>query len=57
MGWSSWNAYGGHQSGELLRETAEAIVANGLDVLGCFKAALRSAWCAADYLDQGLLDL
>lgn len=30
MGWSSWNAFGGHQSQAIMTSTAEAIIHTGL---------------------------
>lgn len=44
MGWSSWNAYGGHQSTALLKTTGDAIVTLGLDKLGYKHIDLDGGW-------------
>lgn len=34
MGWSTWNTFGGHVSDDLLRQSADAMVNNGLLAAG-----------------------
>jgi hypothetical protein len=44
MGWSSWNAWGGHQSVEIMKETGDLLVTLGLADLGYKHVDLDGGW-------------
>eukprot|EP00729_Bicosta_minor_P001078 gene1078-4896_t len=44
MGWSSWNAYGGHQSADELKQTADLLEAKGLKELGYVHVDMDGGW-------------
>ena len=44
MGWSSWNAYGGHQSEQMMRDTGDQLVAKGLAKLGYVSVDMDGGW-------------
>ena len=44
MGWSSWNAFGGHQSPDITLDAARALVALGLDKLGYVRVDIDGGW-------------
>ena len=48
MGWSSWNAFHGRQSMELMRTTASAVVNAGLSDVGYRHLALDGGWTRFD---------
>ena len=44
MGWSSWNAYGGHQSEQMMRDAGDQLVAKGLAKLGYTSVDMDGGW-------------
>ena len=44
MGWSSWNAFGGHQSQENMVAAAHAVITLGLRDLGYVNLAVDGGW-------------
>ena len=44
MGWSSWNAYGGHQSEQMMRDAGDRLVALGLAKLGYISVDMDGGW-------------
>merc|ERR1712070_253444 len=53
MGWSSWNAFGGHQSQKMMLSTAQAIIHTGLRDLGYTFLSVDGGW---DRFDRGGLN-
>lgn len=48
MGWSSWNTFGRHLTGELIKEVADAMVANGMRDLGYAYINIDDFWQLAE---------
>ena len=44
MGWMTWNMFRGNISEQLIRETADAMVANGLDTMGYKYIFIDDLW-------------
>jgi alpha-galactosidase len=44
MGWNSWNKFGCNISEDIIRKTADAIVANGLDKVGYTYVNIDDCW-------------
>ncbi len=55
MGWNSWNTYGTDISDALIRETADAIVENGLDRLGYEYVVIDDCWSLHERNENGEL--
>jgi alpha-galactosidase len=55
MGWNSWNRFGCNINETLIRQTADAIVANGLDALGYRYVNIDDCWMASTRDAQGRL--
>ena len=51
MGWNSWNHFGCDISAELIRQTADALVARGLDKLGYRYVIVDDCWAYNRSLD------
>jgi alpha-galactosidase len=45
MGWNSWNTFGGRVSEDLVKETADAMVAGGMKDAGYLYVNIDDAWC------------
>lgn len=48
MGWSSWNTFGRHLTAQLIREVADAMVANGMRDLGYTYINIDDFWQLAE---------
>jgi len=48
MGWNSWNTFGPHISEELVRETADAFVEQGLKEAGYEYVVIDDLWEAPE---------
>lgn len=48
MGWSSWNTFGRHLTEELIKETADAMIANGMRDLGYVYINIDDFWQLAE---------
>jgi alpha-galactosidase len=55
MGWNSWNGFHCNINETLIRQTADAIVANGLDALGYRYVNIDDCWMASTRDAQGRL--
>ena len=55
MGWNSWNRFGCNIDENLIRTTADAIVANGLDATGYRYVNIDDCWMASTRDAQGRL--
>jgi len=55
MGWNSWNRFGCNIDESLIRSTADAIVANGLDAIGYKYVNIDDCWMAPTRDAQGRL--
>ncbi len=55
MGWNSWNRFGCNIDENLIRGTADAIVANGLDTAGYQYVNIDDCWMASTRDAQGRL--
>jgi alpha-galactosidase len=55
MGWNSWNRFGCNIDENLIRSTADAIVANGLDAAGYRYVNIDDCWMASTRDSQGRL--
>ncbi|HZM84759.1 MAG TPA: NPCBM/NEW2 domain-containing protein [Candidatus Limnocylindrales bacterium] len=55
MGWNSWNRFGCNIDENLIRSTADAIVANNLDDLGYVYVNIDDCWMASTRDAQGRL--
>lgn len=44
LGWSSWNAFGGHQSPDIMIDMAHSLISLGLDKLGYTKIDIDGGW-------------
>ncbi|HEX6682333.1 MAG TPA: NPCBM/NEW2 domain-containing protein [Candidatus Limnocylindrales bacterium] len=55
MGWNSWNRFGCNIDENLIRATADAIVANNLDDLGYVYVNIDDCWMASTRDSQGRL--
>jgi len=55
MGWNSWNRFGCNIDENLIRSTADAIVANNLDDLGYVYVNIDDCWMASTRDSQGRL--
>ncbi|HEV7713904.1 MAG TPA: NPCBM/NEW2 domain-containing protein [Asanoa sp.] len=55
MGWNSWNRFGCNIDENLIKQTADAIVANGLDALGYRYVNIDDCWMASTRDAQGRL--
>ncbi|GIF50111.1 alpha-galactosidase [Asanoa ferruginea] len=55
MGWNSWNKFGCNIDENLIKQTADAIVANGLDALGYRYVNIDDCWMASTRDAQGRL--
>ncbi|GIH05041.1 alpha-galactosidase [Rhizocola hellebori] len=55
MGWNSWNRFGCNIDENLIKQTADAIVANNLDDLGYFYVNIDDCWMASTRDAQGRL--
>ena len=55
MGWNSWNTFGAHIDEALIRETADAMVREGLDRLGYRYLIIDDCWASKERNDRGEL--
>ena len=55
MGWNSWNHYGCGVSAELVKQTADAIVAKGLDQYGYVYVNIDDCWAKSRASDGTVL--
>jgi alpha-galactosidase len=54
MGWNSWNTFGGHINEAVIRETADAIVSEGLQDAGYEYVVIDDLWEADERVDGRL---
>lgn len=55
MGWNSWNTFGAHIDEALIRETADAMVREGLDRLGYSYLIIDDCWASKERNGRGEL--
>lgn len=55
MGWNTWNTFGANINEKLIKETAEAIIANGMQGAGYVYIVLDDAWLAKERDAEGNL--
>ncbi len=54
MGWNSWNTFGPHINAEVVMETADAFVSEGLKVAGYEYVVIDDLWEADERVDGRL---
>jgi alpha-galactosidase len=55
MGWNTWNTFAGNIKEDLVKETAEVMLANGMQKVGYRTIVLDDAWMAKERDGQGNL--
>jgi alpha-galactosidase len=55
MGWNSWNTFASNINEDLIKETAEAMIANGMRDAGYVYIVLDDTWSAMERDDEGNL--